>query len=350
MGLFTKLFCKKERNQATTAIKAFNSITPSTQYIETGSSIQRVDGKPISDKEVPYLMQLGYEKALQKGGLYTGQSLNTSSINRDLPEKKVHTAMPSYQDLCNISLTPIDEPILSTDIFFLKYLDGRILEHPDIAQYWYYDYGLNYSVEIKKLVSAGLLTITNINLKKLKVVDLKNILRHFDLSLSGKKDDLQKRIIENIRLDELSSFLGDTTHYFSATNEGNALIETIYDSAIYNLELENEAITLIMGNNYVGAYDLIWKFKSQNPANKNLNFEYPQHRDAEFHSIMDSHAFFYTLGKDRELETKIRAAVVFCRMYGLGQDNIKKIIKRIYVENHHEFSNDAKNIISGRLL
>ena len=96
MGLFTKLFCKKERNQATTAIKDFNSITPSTQYIETGSSIQRVDGKPISDEEVPYLMQLGYEKALQKGGLYTGQSLNTSNINRDLPEKKVHTAMPSY--------------------------------------------------------------------------------------------------------------------------------------------------------------------------------------------------------------------------------------------------------------
>lgn len=88
MGLFTKLFCKKERNQATTAIKDFNSITPSTQYIETGSSIQRVDGKPISDEEVPYLMQLGYEKALQKGGLYTGQSLNTSNINRDLPEKK----------------------------------------------------------------------------------------------------------------------------------------------------------------------------------------------------------------------------------------------------------------------
>lgn len=51
MGLFTKLFCKKERNQATTAIKDFNSITPSTQYIETGSSIQRVDGKPISMKK-----------------------------------------------------------------------------------------------------------------------------------------------------------------------------------------------------------------------------------------------------------------------------------------------------------
>ena len=72
--------------------------------------------------------------------------------------------------------------------------------------------------------------------------------------------------------------------------------------------------------------------------------------DNEYDSIMTPGGFFYTLEKDRDIEMKIRAAMVFCRMYGSGQDNIRKLIARIYKENGHEFSNDAKNIISSRLL
>lgn len=121
-----------------------------------------------------------------------------------------------------------------------------ILEHPNIAQYWYYEYDINYSIEIKKLISSGLLTISQINLKRFKVDDLKNILRHFELPLSGKKADLQKRILENISLEELSSFLGDSTHYFCATDTGSELIKTVHDSATFNLELENEALSLIL--------------------------------------------------------------------------------------------------------
>lgn len=35
-------------------------------YIETGKTIIRTDNKPISDEEVPYLIQVGYENALRK--------------------------------------------------------------------------------------------------------------------------------------------------------------------------------------------------------------------------------------------------------------------------------------------
>lgn len=337
-------------DQASDAHKNASSDTPPVSYIEDGSSIYRTDGKPISDEEVPYLMQLGYEEALQKKGLYKGQLLDLSFVNKDLQRKKAFTAMPSYEDLCNIPVTYDTSALMSTDIFFLKYIDGRTLENPNIAQYWYYDYGLNYSDEIKKLISAGLLKITNINLTNFKVEDLKNILRHFNLPLSGKKEELQKRILENIKLDELYSFLGNSTHYFSATDSGNNFIHTIHDSAIFYTELEDEAISLIMKDNYQAAYSLIWTFKVQNPTQATLNTEYPQYMDTEYHSIMNSRSFFYTLEKDRELEFKIRAAVIFCRMYGSGQDKIKKIIKRIYIENGHEFTNDAKNIIDGRLL
>ena len=60
--------------------------------------------------------------------------------------------------------------------------------------------------------------------------------------------------------------------------------------------------------------------------------------------------FFYTLVKDRDIEQKVRAGIVFCRMYGSSQDNTLKLIHRIYTENGKDFDEDARNILSGRLL
>lgn len=41
------------------------SSAPSTQYIESDNTIYRTDGKHISDEDIPYLIQVGYEAALQ---------------------------------------------------------------------------------------------------------------------------------------------------------------------------------------------------------------------------------------------------------------------------------------------
>ena len=322
----------------------------SEQYVEHNGVIFHPDGSSITDEEVPYLVQLGYEEALQREGIYDSEMLDLPHINNDLQSKRFQTAIPSYQELCNISANTSNVPMLSTDIFFLKYLDGRILEHPNIAQYWYYEYDINYSIEIKKLISSGLLTISQINLKRFKVDDLKNILRHFELPLSGKKADLQKRILENISLEELSSFLGDSTHYFCATDTGSELIKTVHDSATFNLELENEALSLILDYDYEDAFNLIWHYKKQTPAEKNTHYNYNPAMDELYDSIMIPCGFFYTLKKDRDIEENLRAAIVFCRMYGLGQDKVRKLIMRIYMESGHDFSEDAKNLINGRLL
>lgn len=319
------------------------------QYIENGNIISHTDGSPITDEEVPYLMQLGYEEALRKTKQYNGEVLDTSFVTQNLAEKRSATIVPSYQEILRFP-TNLVSNVSSTDIFFLKYIDGRPVEKANIAQYWYYEYGLNYTDEIRKLYSSDLLNVSNINISKLKVEDLKNILRHFNLQLSGKKVDLINRISDNISPKELSSFLGDSVHYFCATNKGIALIESINDSATFNLELENEALSLIMNSDYKSAFSLIWNYKRQTPAEKNSHYEYSAYMDEMYDSIMIPEGFFYTLDKDRDIEGKIRAALVFCRMYGLGQDKTRKLIIRIYKENGHEFSADAANLINGRLL
>lgn len=52
------------------------------------------------------------------------EMLDLPHINNDLQSKRFQTAIPSYQELCNISPNTSNVPMLSTDIFFLKYLDG----------------------------------------------------------------------------------------------------------------------------------------------------------------------------------------------------------------------------------
>ena len=346
MGLFSKLFSKK--SSITENSPKPNNTRVSQQYIETNHGIQRTDGRPFEDSEVPYLIQLGYEKEMQKRGVYNGEQLDLSFIAQANENKASHTKLPTYDEL--IDIPQKDEKITSTDIFFLKYINGRTLENPSIAQYWFYEYNLNYSDEIRKLVASNLLTVQNVNIEKLKVDELKAILRNFNLPLTGKKKYLQQRILDNIKLDDLSHFLGDNTHYFSVTEQGASLIENIHESATRNIELEDSCIALIINGDYESAFNLISDFKHNTPAEACSYFEYNDNIARECLDIMNSHSFYYTLEMDRNLENAIRAAVVFCRMYGSGQDNIKKIIKRIYIENGHEFTNDAKNIISGRLL
>lgn len=192
-------------------------------YVEYENIIRRTDEKPISDEEVPYLMQIGYEKALQKEGMYNGQLLDLSFMQTKDKNKKEYTRIPTYDELSIIE--PSESDICPTDILFLKYIDGLCLERPFIAQYWYYDYNLNYSEEIKKLIATGLLTISNININKFKVEELKKILRHFNLPLTGKKHDLQERILSNISTNDLCNYLGNTVNYFCPTQKGKALID-----------------------------------------------------------------------------------------------------------------------------
>ncbi len=60
-------FNSYQENQPTVIEKKMdisNSKERPIAYIETGNTIQRVDEKPITDEEIPYLIQLGYEKAI----------------------------------------------------------------------------------------------------------------------------------------------------------------------------------------------------------------------------------------------------------------------------------------------
>ena len=198
-----------------------NSPSSFVQYVETDKTIYRTDGKAITEEEVPYLMQLGDEKALEEMGLYNGQILDSSSIDARDKNKKEYTRTPTYQELSKIE--PRDSYVSLAELSFLNYINGFPLVNPPIAQKWYYDYDLNYGKTIENLIANELLTIEHANIDRLKVNELKNLLKHFDYPTTGQKADLQARIYQSISQTDIDSYFGDAK-YFSITPKGRELV------------------------------------------------------------------------------------------------------------------------------
>lgn len=319
-----------------------------SQYIQTEHGIQRADGKPFTDEEVPYLIQIGYEKLTGKRDL-----LDFSDQKMMDKDKKEFTRIPSYVELSQTKAHKY--PLTSTDIYFLKYINGLVLEDlldykVYIAQYWYYDYGINISEELKKLFATGLLSFSFFNINKLRVDELKSILRHFNLPLSGKKRDLQERISENLSFQNIIDFCGTSQHFFSATETGNLLIKKLPDSATKNLELENSCIKLILKYNFKEAFSLIDEFKLSVPSGITYVSVYNANMDVHYKNMLDSNKTFYTTSSNRDIEKLIRASIIFCHMYGLGQADTRKIIKRLYITSSKTWDKSSLNMLKGKLL
>lgn len=54
---------------------------PQTAYVESGSTISRADGKPISDEEVPYLIESSYQRSVSTDYDYKAGKRNLFSDN-----------------------------------------------------------------------------------------------------------------------------------------------------------------------------------------------------------------------------------------------------------------------------
>lgn len=342
MGILSYLFSKKNMKHVSSCKESY------TGYVEDsdGKVISRTDTKSFTDDDAKFLMQQGYEKAL--GENYNGQMLDFSIQEEKDRNKKEYTTILPVSDFINIE--PQASALTSTDIFFLSNINGHSVTKPDIPQYWYYDYNIHYSKEIIKLIQNELLVIGEKDLEKRTISELKPLLSNYGLSVTGKKDILVKRIRDNISIDDIRLFFNEEEQFFQATANGKSLINTYIESATKNLELEDKCIEYIIKEDYKKAYNCIFNYIQTTPNGIGKSYLFHEKFEQNFHEIMCNKKFFYTLSKDREIEAQIRAAIIFCNMYGLGQDNIRKLIKRIYRINNIVFSDDAKNIIDGRLL
>lgn len=143
-------------------------------------------------------------------------SIPNKTIQNDNQPKSIH------QDYKN----------LYRKVVFLHNCNGSpIRDNDKYPRYLFYDFKItNPSVFHKKLVTQGYLEPGSLDdtLRKLRIVDLKEILHSFNLPVSGNKNDLISRLKENVPEDSLK-FLINEKSVLLLTEKGEKLVKENQD-------------------------------------------------------------------------------------------------------------------------
>ena len=156
--------------------------------------LKRWVNNPNSEPEIEKWYQ---DKYLRKGAnqTQTEQPVTTTDIN--LPAKSNQKEI----NFNNNTISPVE-------ILLLHYVNGKPEQSISFPGYFQYRYEVNPHQLLKQLINKGLLTLQNDpvkNMQKTKVDDLKEILKKKSLKVTGRKNELIRRIIENHTPEELKS-------------------------------------------------------------------------------------------------------------------------------------------------
>ena len=108
------------------------------------------------------------------------------------------------------------------DILFLNWLNGKEINEP-VPGYIVNTFDINPIVEKRKLKSGNYIEEGSIGwrLNKLKVTDLKTILRNNNKKVSGRKKELIQRIQDNI---DQKQYIKHLPHVFALSDKGHELL------------------------------------------------------------------------------------------------------------------------------
>ena len=184
------------------------------------------------ERERPRLQKEAMERSKQFGNIHDS-ALSKININ----------ALKNISSITATNLTAIE-------ILFLNYIDGKIASDPNIAGYWTHEYKLNYQKVLEKLFKSGYLTFSDykFNMSKTKTDEIKKVLASHSLKLSGKKQDLIDRLIENVPEEELKKLFSSS--YFMLTESGSALISKNAHIMYFHRHLNQFSIPVVEADSY----------------------------------------------------------------------------------------------------
>lgn len=139
-------------------------------------------------------------------------------INLQTKTKDIH---PIYQ-------RPLSNGLLPGEILLIDWLDRRNPDTP-FPKYFSYTYGLQPEESVTKLLEEGFIMKASPMkaLESLKVAELKEILRGNELKVSGRKQELIRRLHEHLSEDEIDHYVKDKPYQMTAKGE-KALKEYYY--------------------------------------------------------------------------------------------------------------------------
>lgn len=233
-----------------------------------------------------------------------------------------------------------DAPLSAVEKSFLKYMSNRSVDSPSIPGYWTYEYCLDPVQTLYKLIASGYLEISN-NVQSLKFStarQLKELLRKYDLPVSGKKADLIQRIQKNLT-DEQIETSQLIRNCFVLTGKGICEIKDCQDSATKDIDMENRCISKLQTKDLNGAYRIIceWEAKKQFPRGLGIDWKSLAQREQPL-STIDLEHYSNILNYNGSLSFKlndvcydneIKCSLILSKMLGKSHRSAIKIFSRI---------------------
>lgn len=194
-GFVTFLLFRKKKNNISHCNKS-NKVEEkekNDEYIETGNTIQRVDGNPISDEEIPYLIQVGLDKVYEYEKMSTNIKFHRTEHEEELSfqfkmkhGKEIYEYTNSFETYRNLAIQEKDldkkiallrktiESYNKAKNFFYKTKGGTIFfqdmyEHLSNSQNQDFSYldtiesSLNYYTNLKNNVIPIILNAISMN-------------------------------------------------------------------------------------------------------------------------------------------------------------------------------------------
>lgn len=133
------------------------------------------------------------------------------------------------------------DPVL---VVFLERTEGNKAGDKSFPGYYEYRYNRKPDKLLKKALKKGYLVESDykFNMYQTTNANLKDILREYDLKVSGVKDELVKRLLKNIDEEELKSIFDQS--YYQLSDSGKKLVENNQHVIYYHKKLDKAEISL----------------------------------------------------------------------------------------------------------
>jgi hypothetical protein len=275
------------------------------------------------------------------------RSLNEQSIKQsDRYYEQHQNKYVGWNPLTDLIETD-SSPLTSVEISFLAYIDTTKVRELSVPGYWTYEYNIDFKYVISKLINNGYLIVSSIpdRLDRLKVNELKDILRKHNSKISGNKADLVQRIEENITTEQLAqhfSSYGDL--YYISTSSGKQLMNSQPRSATKDIDFEDDCLSLLKQNDYNGAYKLVCERENMKPLKRGVNVDWERKLKQGIPS--NTQNLYQNLANTAipdipfEALEAAKRTCIFCHMLGKRPDH--QLFNRL---THHQYSAEATNYL-----
>lgn len=267
-----------------------------------------------------------------------------SNVNNDKKIKQKEAIRQNdHQDFNPlVKVTKTDnKPLTSLEISFLDYISSKNVSKLTLPAYWSLEYNIDSSYLISKLLNNGYLTITSSvdNLSRLKVDELRQILKLHSLKTTGKKEELIERL--NISLSKtqlVSSLSGNENKFYTLTSQGIKLVNNNPRSITKDLKFENDCLSFISKKEFDNAYLLICDFEITKKTPRGLGINWADEKINGL-SRKKKHVYKHLMSKissdiPNECHLNLVSSFILCNMLGRNYFDTSILFNRLTDEKY----------------